>query len=80
MAYQRQRYNRQKSPHKRFLLVLGIIFFIAYIVLGSILIFNHKLNLPLNRNGRMAMGGILIVYGVIRGIRVIQQGKDLKDE
>lgn len=79
MAYNRQRYNRQKSPHKRFLLVFGIFFFIAYIVLGCILIFNHKLNIPLNRNGRMAMGCILIVYGLFRFIRVWQQAKE-KDE
>jgi hypothetical protein len=79
MASYRQRYNRQKSPHKRFLFVLGIIFSLSYMVLGSLLIFNNRLPLPINRNGRLAMGGILIVYGIIRGVRVIQQGKDLNE-
>ncbi|MFP5436654.1 MAG: hypothetical protein ACLGH8_02625 [Bacteroidia bacterium] len=42
--------------------------------------FNNRLPLPINRNGRLAMGGILIVYGIIRGIRVIQQSRDLNDD
>jgi len=76
MASYRQRYPKQKSPHRRFLFVLGAIFFLAYVVLGFMLIFYKGLPIPLSQDRRMIMGIILIVYGFIRGVRVVQQFKD----
>lgn len=76
MASYRQRYPRQKSPHRRFLFVLGAIFFLAYVILGFMLIFYKSLPIPLSQDRRIIMGIILIVYGIIRGVRVVQQFKD----
>ncbi|MFP9118212.1 hypothetical protein ACLI08_10525 [Flavobacterium sp. RNTU_13] len=40
------------------------------------LIFYKSLPIPLSQDRRMIMGIILIVYGIIRGVRVVQQFKD----
>lgn len=67
------RQQTQKSPVKRFLFVLGLLFFLMYFVLGIMIIFWKELPLPLEYNGRIALGVILIVYSFLRFIRVLQK-------
>jgi uncharacterized membrane protein (DUF485 family) len=66
----------KKSLRERFLLVIGILFFLLYFVLGLFIIFmdNFPINLPINY--RWAFGILLIVYSFIRCVRVIKDNKD----
>jgi len=72
----RSRYETQKSPQKRFLLVFGILVFLAYLVLGLMFIFWDRNPFNITQTGRLAMGIILLVYAFFRFIRVIQNYKD----
>lgn len=79
-SYKPRRYNTQKSPLKRFLLVLGVAFFLGYLVLGYMLIFTNRIPLPITKNGKLILGILVIVYGLFRCIRVIQQARQNDDE
>tara|TARA_Y100000815_G_scaffold92715_1_gene81878 strand:+ start:112497 stop:112640 length:144 start_codon:yes stop_codon:yes gene_type:complete len=46
-----------------------------YLVLGLIIIFWKALPFNLTHNGRLAFGGLLIVYAFIRFIRLLQKGR-----
>jgi len=65
----------QKSPKERFLLVLGIFFFLIYLVLGLAVIFWKKLPLDLSPFYRTAFGVVLIVYAALRFLRLLQNNK-----
>ncbi len=62
----------QKSPKERFLLVIGILFFLIYFVLGLIVIFWKKFPLDMPQNYRILFGIVLIVYAFLRFIRLLQ--------
>ncbi|MCO6147053.1 hypothetical protein [Flavobacterium sp. NRK1] len=70
----------QKSPIQRFLFVLGIVFFLMYFALGLMIIFWEKIPLSLTRNGRLAMGILLIAYSFFRFIRLWQSTKGNNNE
>jgi hypothetical protein len=65
----------QKSPKVRFLLVLGIVFFLIYLVLGVAVIFWKKFPIDMQTPYRVAFGVLLIVYAFFRFIRLIQNNK-----
>jgi len=65
----------QKSPKVRFLLVLGIFFFLIYFVLGLAVIFWKKFPIDMPNMYRIAFGVLLIVYAFFRFIRLIQNNK-----
>ena len=65
----------QKSPKVRFLLVLGIVFFLIYLVLGGAVIFWKKFPIDMPTPYRIAFGVLLIVYAFFRFIRLIQNNK-----
>lgn len=65
----------QKSPKVRFLLVLGIFFFLIYFVLGVAVIFWKNFPIDLPTPYRIAFGVLLIVYAFFRFIRLIQNNK-----
>lgn len=65
----------QKSPKVRFLLVLGIVFFLIYFVLGIAVIFWKNFPINLSVPYRIAFGVLLIVYAFFRFIRLIQNNK-----
>ena len=71
-SQRKSRYQTQKSPVQRFLFVLGMVFFLMYLVLGLMIIFWKELPLSLSYNGRLALGGLLIVYSFVRFIRLLQ--------
>ena len=66
----------QKSPKVRFLLVLGIVFFLIYFVLGIAVIFWKDFPLNLSDTYRISFGILLIVYAFFRFIRLIQNNKE----
>ncbi len=66
----------QKSPKVRFLLVLGIVFFLIYFALGIFIIFWKDFPLQLTTTYRIAFGVLLIVYSFFRFVRLIQNYKE----
>jgi uncharacterized membrane protein HdeD (DUF308 family) len=61
---------QKKSLKERFLLVMGILLFLAYLVLGLIFIFLKSLPIAMPPKYRLAFGVVLIVYSFIRLFRV----------
>ena len=59
----------EKSLAERFLLVLGIFFFMMYFVVGLCLIVTPNLPIPLLYKYRIMLGILLIVYSFFRFIR-----------
>jgi len=66
---------KKKSLKERFLLVIGILFFLSYFVLGLMIIFLKNLPISLNPNARWAFGILLIVYALIRFVRLMNSNK-----
>ena len=60
---------KEKSLKERFLLVIGLCFFLMYLVLGLILIFWKELPIAMEQKYRVVFGIVLIVYSFFRFIR-----------
>lgn len=67
---------QKKSLKERFLLVIGILFFLAYLILGLFIIFMKNFPLEMSANYRLVFGVLLIVYAAIRFVRIINDNKD----
>ena len=67
---------KKKSLKERFLLVLGILFFLVYLILGLLIIFMDNFPLAIQPTYRIAFGVLLIVYSSIRFFRIINDNKD----
>lgn len=67
---------QKKSPKERFLLVIGIFFFLIYLVLGLILIFWKDLPIAMKPNYRIAFGILLIVYSFLRFMRFFNSNEE----
>ncbi len=63
----------QKSLKGRFLLFIGMLFFLAYLALGLFVIFDKRLPFNLPDNYRLFLGIVLIVYAFLRFIRLLQR-------
>lgn len=63
----------QKSPQQRFLLILGLVMFAFYLILGITLIVWKDMPVTIERTYRILLGVLLIVYAAIRFTRVINQ-------
>lgn len=61
---------KQKSPQQRFLLILGLVMFVFYFVLGVLLIVRKDMMTQFPDYARYLLGGVLIVYAAIRFYRV----------
>ncbi|AWG25185.1 hypothetical protein FK004_08025 [Flavobacterium kingsejongi] len=73
---ERSRYRNireQKSPKERFLLVIGIVFFLLYFVLGMFVIFWKDFPMDMPQGYRIMFGVLLIVYAFFRFIRLLQK-------
>jgi len=62
---------KKKSLKERFLLLIGMLFFLLYLVLGLIVIFWEKFPIAMKPSYRIAFGVILIVYSFLRFTRFI---------
>jgi uncharacterized membrane protein (DUF485 family) len=71
-------YNKfmKKSPKERFLLVIGLLFFLLYFILGMIVIFWKDFPILMKTNYRIAFGVILIVYSFLRFLRFFNSNKE----
>ena len=68
--------KEKKSLKERFFLVIGMVFFLAYLALGLTIIFWKKFPLEMKPSYRIALGVVLIVYSIIRFFRIINDNKD----
>jgi len=66
----------QKSLQERFLLVLGILFFGLYLVLGISIIFWKQFPIRMDLQYRIAFGVLLIVYAFFRFVRLIKKNQE----
>jgi len=66
---------QKKSLKERFLLVIGVLFFVLYLILGLLIIFMNNFPLDMKLGYRIAFGMLLITYGFIRLIRLINDNK-----
>ena len=71
---------KKKSLKERFLLVIGILFFLIYLTLGLMIIFWEKIPLRMEQNYRYAFGGLLIVYAFFRFIRYLSPNSDEEEQ
>jgi hypothetical protein len=69
---------KQKSPHERFLFILGLVMFCLYLFLGVSLIFwkEFPLALAIKPLYRIALGALLIIYAAIRFFRLIKTDEE----
>jgi len=67
---------KKKSLKERFLLFIGILFFLIYLTLGAIIIFWQDLPLRMELKYRIAFGVLLIVYSFLRFLRFFNSNKD----
>jgi uncharacterized membrane protein (DUF485 family) len=77
MTYQKFK-DRQKSPAKRFLFILGVVMFLVYFAIGVSIIFWNDFSklFGIEKVWKIAFGVLLIVYSFIRFIRLINQQHD----
>lgn len=72
----------QKSLLERFLLIIAILFFLLYFVLGAGIIFWERFfpeadfPLDMEMNYRIAFGILLIVYAFYRGVRIYNKANN----
>ena len=64
--------NKQKSPKRRFLFILGAALFIGIFILGVLIMFWKALPLNLSDTQRYTFGGLFIVYGILRFARIMK--------
>ena len=67
---------QKKSLKGRFLLVIGILFFLIYLVLGLFIIFMKNFLIQMQYGYRIAFGVVLIVYAFFRFVRIINDNND----
>ncbi|UOE50716.1 hypothetical protein MTO98_06460 [Mucilaginibacter sp. SMC90] len=65
--------KKQKSPKRRFLLILGTAAFICFVVLGLMIMFWEALPLQMQHYQRLLFGGFIIVYAVLRFSRLFKK-------
>jgi hypothetical protein len=68
--------NRQKSPKRRFLLILGVAAFIAVCTFGLMVLFWDKMLPNLPKSQKIAFGLIIILYAFIRFSRLLKRNPD----
>ncbi|MES2812611.1 MAG: hypothetical protein V4670_09095 [Bacteroidota bacterium] len=64
---------KKKSLKERFLLVIGMLFFIIYLTMGLAVLFWDRLPLPLSQGYRAVLGLAIIGYAFLRFIRFFQK-------
>ena len=67
---------KKKSLIERFLLIITVLVFLAYLFLGLMVIFWKKFPFNMEMQYRIALGVVLIVYSIIRFFRFYNANKD----
>jgi hypothetical protein len=67
-------FNKQRSPARRFLFILGGALFLSVTVFGLLIMFWNDIPLfnTLSQGQRYAFGSVFIVYGILRFIRIVR--------
>jgi cytochrome c biogenesis protein CcdA len=68
--------NKQKSLKRRFLLILGAIAFVCFLGRGLMVIFTDQVLPDDYGNWKIAFGGLIIVYSVLRFARLFKKDED----
>jgi predicted ferric reductase len=68
--------KEKKSLKERFFLVIGMVFFVAYLAIGLTIIFWKNFPFDMKPGYRIAFGAVLIVYSFIRFFRIINDNKE----
>ena len=68
--------NRQKSLKRRFLLILGVIVFLAFCGLGLMVMFWQDLPVQLSDTQRKIFGAMIILYSVLRFSRLLKKDNE----
>jgi hypothetical protein len=68
--------KEKKSLKERFFLVIGMVFFLAYLAMGLTIIFWKNFPFDMKPGYRIAFGVVLIVYSFIRFYRIINDNKE----
>jgi uncharacterized membrane protein YbhN (UPF0104 family) len=71
---------KKKSLKERFLLVISLLNFLAFCVLGLLLLFWEKLKLNLPNNLQLIVGCLIIIFGFIRFITQVNRLNTTEDE
>jgi hypothetical protein len=67
---------QKKSLKERFLFVIGMMVFLAYFILGLIFIFWTAMPIAMQLEYRIAFGVLLIVYSLIRFLRIFNTNNE----
>jgi hypothetical protein len=65
--------NEQKSPQRRFLLILGVTVFICVAIFGLMVIFWDRMLPNLPQTQKTLYGVVIIIYAVIRFARIFRK-------
>jgi threonine/homoserine/homoserine lactone efflux protein len=68
--------NEQKSPARRFLLILGVVGFVCVITLAMMVMFWEAMLPNLSKTQRIVFGLVLVGYGVLRFSRLLKKRPD----
>ena len=71
-----QQDNRQKSPERRFLFVLGFVRIAFFFVLGLLIAFTNFFTFNIAREYKLLFGVILMLYAAGRTVVEIQSRKN----
>ncbi|MBD1393793.1 hypothetical protein [Mucilaginibacter glaciei] len=72
--------KEQKSPKRRFLLILGGAAFVCFCIMGLALIFWKDIPIGSDPTQRKIFGGVILVYAVLRFSRYLRKDPDEVDE
>ena len=70
----------KKSLKERFLLVITLLNFIAFLSLGLMLLFWDKLNLNLPNNLQIIAGCVILLFGFFRFITQVKRLNNIENE
>jgi hypothetical protein len=65
--------EEQKSPERRFLLILGAAVFAAIFVFGLLVIFDNNIFTNLTRTQKTLFGSAILIYAVLRVSRIFKR-------
>jgi hypothetical protein len=68
--------NKQKSPARRFLLILGGVVFAAIFVFGLLIIVDNNIFPNLEKTQRTLFGVAILIYAVLRVSRIFKRRSD----
>jgi len=73
--------RKQKSPSRRFLLILGIALFVSITAFGLMILFWDKLAIAMQLSPQLRIGfGVLcIIYGILRSSRIIFRKEEVDE-